>query len=54
MDVMARAAAPAENKAMMAQEAFSDYHLYTLGRKTSECGRVISLSQQQLSCDFLA
>src|SRR4051812_49161485 len=35
MDMMARAAAPAENKAMMAQEAFSDYHLYTLGRKTT-------------------
>jgi hypothetical protein len=32
---MARAAAPAEAKAMMAQESFSDYHLYTLGRKTT-------------------
>ena len=32
---LARAAAPAEAKAMMAQESFSDYHLYTLGRKTT-------------------
>jgi hypothetical protein len=32
---MARAAAPAAAKAMMAQESFSDYHLYTLGRKTT-------------------
>jgi hypothetical protein len=35
MDMAARAASPAENKAMMAQESFSDYHLYTLERKTT-------------------
>ena len=35
MDMAARPAAAAENKAMMAQESFSDYHLYTLARKTT-------------------
>src|SRR3954467_2877307 len=34
MDMAPRAPA-AEAKAMMAQESFSDYHLYTLGRKTT-------------------
>ena len=34
MDMAARAPA-AESKVAMAQEAFSDYHLYTLGRKTT-------------------
>ena len=35
MDMASRPAAAAENKAMMAQESFSDYHLYTLARKTT-------------------
>ena len=34
MDMASRAPA-AESKAVMAQESFSDYHLYTLGRKTT-------------------
>ena len=34
-DVAAAAPSAREEKAMMAQEAFSDYHLYTMGRKTS-------------------
>jgi len=32
---MSAARAPASADAMMAQESFSDYHLYTLGRKTT-------------------
>jgi hypothetical protein len=34
-DMGAAAAAPAVRESVMAQEAFSDYHLYTMGRKTS-------------------
>lgn len=34
-DMAVQAAAPAARESVMTQEAFSDYHLYTMGRKTT-------------------